>query len=208
MELKVDAENLSEVTKTFMMMPGLFTRARKSALKVVGYQTMSELRNHVEYGGTGWPDLHPLTRNFRKKAGGKWSKRRTGKNSPLFGLGKFARYRVDDEGTVVQVDFGKSKKGKPGQMDPGLSRIARKAETGETVQVTDKMRKLWAATRLRRSKNARAGSDYHTLKSSTHVLKVPKRPIFTPVFNKVKPKIPSVFEDAFWKALDRYEKGK
>ncbi len=152
MELKIDAKNLSDVTKTFMMMPGLFTRARKSVLKVVGYRTMSELRNHVEYGGTGWPDLHPLTQHFRKKRKGKWSKRRAGKNSPLFGLGKFARYRVDEEGTVVQVDFGKSKKGKPGQMDPGLSRIARKAEDGATVQVTDKMRKMWAATRRKRPK--------------------------------------------------------
>ncbi|MBU0995398.1 MAG: hypothetical protein KJ737_23115 [Proteobacteria bacterium] len=207
MELKVDVKNLSAVTQTFMNMPGIFKRARKSALQFVGWQTMSDLRNHVEYGGTGWPELHPLTRNFRKKQGGKWSRRRSGKNSPLFGLGKFARYRVDDEGTLVQVDFGKSKKGQPGKVDPGLSKIARKAETGETLQVTDKMRRLWALTRMKK-KGGIPGQDYHALKKSTQVLNVPKRPIFTPVYNKMKPKIPSLFEGSFWKAIDRYQKGK
>ena len=205
----VKAENIDKVTKTFMMMPGIFERARKSSLKSLGWWIMGEVRNHVEYGGDNWPDLHPLTEKFRKKynLAHKWVKRRSAPPSPLFWLGKFARYRVDDEGTLVHIDFGKSRKGRPGTMDPKLVHIAKRAEEGDRIQVTEKMRRMWAATKRKRPKGGKVGDQFHALKKSTNVLKVPPRPIFGPVFKKVQPKAGAYFRDKFWKAIDRYTKG-
>ena len=212
MEIKMEEKGLKEVTRTLMSLPGIFTRARKSALKSSGWLVQQEMRNHIEYGGSSdWPPLHALTAAFKKKRtrGGKgnWIKRRSAPKSPMFWLGKFARYRVDSDGTFVQIDFGKSKRGPPGTVDPQLAATMRRTEKGERIRVTDAMRKKLAATRRKRPKNQISGVTYFPLKKSTHSLQIPKRPIFAPVWKKVKPKIPDYFEEKFYKALDRYISG-
>ena len=179
-------------------------------MKSTGWHVRGELRNHVEYGGEGWPDLHPLTRAFRKKRGlnARWVKRKRGAHqTALFWLGKFARYRVNDDGTLLQVDFGKSRKGQPGAFDPELIATVKRAETGERIEVTDKMRRLLGATRRKRPRKGQVpGETYFPLRKSTQFLEVPKRPIFAPVWRKIKDKVPRYFEEKFWKALERYEK--
>ncbi len=213
MEIKMEEKGLREVTRTLMSLPGIFTRARKSALKSAGWMVQQELRNHIEYGGSSdWPGLHPLTAAFKKKrtksGKGNWIKRRFAPHSPMFWLGKFARYRVDSEGTFVQIDFGKSRRGQPGTVDPQLASTVRRTEKGERIPVTDAMRGKLAATRRKRPKKQTPGATYFPLKKSTHVLTVPKRPVFAPVWKKVKSKIPVHFESKFYKALDRYRTGR
>jgi len=210
MKVSIDQKGLSEATRAVMELPGLFKRARASALKSTGWFVRGELRSYVEKGGEGWPDLHPLTAAFRKKRGaaaGKWIKRRKGKESALYWLGKFARYRVDADRGAVQIDFGKSKKGKPGAFDPGLIGIVERAEEGERIRVTGAMRKFLAATRRKRPKSQAPGETYFPLKKSTRELVIPRRPIFDPVWRKVSAGIPGHFEEKFWAALERYEKG-
>lgn len=208
-ELHVDYSELSEATKAVLKLPGLFERARKSALKSTGWYVQQELRNHVEYGGTNWPALHPLTKKFRHKygLGSHWVKR-THHPGPLFWLGKFARYRVDADGREVTICFGKSKRGSPGTEDRGLMWVVRRAEEGETIHVTPAMRRFLAATRRKRPKQQEPGRTYFPLKKTTRRLKVPPRPIFGPVFKKVRPKIMPWFERKFWDAFDRYTTGK
>jgi len=212
MEIKMEEKGLKEITRTLMSLPGIFTRARKSALKSTGWLVQQELRNHIEYGGSSdWPGLHPLTADFKKKrtrsGKGDWIKRRSAPHSPMFWLGKFARYRVDNEGTFVQIDFGKSRRGKPGTVDPEMAAVARRTEKGERIKVTKKMRGKLAATRRKRPKKQTPGVTFFPLKKSTHALQIPKRPVFAPVWKKVKPKVPVHFEDKFYKALDRYMTG-
>lgn len=201
-----------------MDLPGEFRRARFSALSSLGWWIRSHVRNHVEYGGSGWPGLHPMTKNFwvkRKKGDdltrSKWSGRRRvySHNTPLAWLGKFARYRVDQGAAFVQVDFGKSRKGQPGTFDPALIGIVKRAEYGETIPVTERMRRFFGATRRSRPKKQEPGRTYFPLKKSTKTLIIPKRPIFGPVFRSLQGKIPGYFQGKFFGSLERYwNKGK
>lgn len=197
-------EAIADMGKRF---PARIDRARKSALSSVGYMIRTELRNHVEYGGTGWPSLHPLSAQRKKDKAQKW--RKTSKRSPLYWLGKFARYIVDERGEAVVIDFGKSRAGQAGKVDAFLSAIARKHESGSSTAVTAKTRKKMALTysgkRLR--KGARPGVDFFPLRKSTTRLRVPKRPSVGPVFRKVQSKIPGLMREKFFAALQRYATG-
>ncbi len=207
MDLKLDPAQLDRLTRALAGMPGTMKRARISALKSTGYMIQQETRDYVEGGGSGWPGLHPMTRMFKAKYSAgkrtKWIKPRSRKG-PVHWLGKFARYRVDGEGSLVQVDFGKSRKGKPGTFDPGLVGIVRRVQSGERITVTDKMRRFFGATRRKRPKVQTPGETYFPLRASTTTIEIPKRPILDPVFRAAKPRIPGRFEEKFWKALDRY----
>lgn len=107
MRIKIDEAGIGEATRMMMQYPGHFRKARIAALKSVGNLVRGHLRNHIEYGGEGWPGLHPLSLRFKTNKKGKWI-RRGFTPSPLFALGKFARYLVDREGTEVQIDFFRS----------------------------------------------------------------------------------------------------
>lgn len=201
---------LSEVTREVMNLPGKFLKAKKSAMGSVGWLVMTELRNHMEYGPPGWAKLHPLTAKYYKKRGahaGRWTMRQHPPLSPAEWLGKFARYRVSESGNTVQIDFGKGKKKKdPGRLDPELSVIARRIDGGEVTRVTKQMRKKWAATMYRASGRGREphpGVNFFPLKKSTTTLETPARPIFQPVFRKVRPRVTGFFEQKFWESYYR-----
>lgn len=200
---------LSETTKAVMNLPGKFLKAKKSAMGSVGWLVMGELRNHVEYGPAEWQDLHALTKTYYKKkgSGGKWIMRRQAPHSPASWLGKFARYRASASGNTVQIDFGKGKsKGKqPGRVDPQLSVIARRIDSGERIAVTSQMRKKWAATMARASSRGGKpvlGVNFFPLRKSTQSIDIPARPIFAPVFRKISPKVSKFFETKFWESYD------
>ncbi len=188
--------------------PAQAERARLSALKSTGYWIRTELRNHVEYGGTGWPSLHPLSKSRRKNKLGEWRKI-SSKRSPLEWLGKYARYAMDANGDAVTIDFGKSRKGQAGNIDRYLSAIALKHEKGAKVAVTDKMRRKMAMTAMGRKRKRRGepGAGYFPLKASTEHLQIPKRPSIGPVFRKVKPKVAAYMRGKFWAAFNRYQTG-
>jgi len=199
-------ERLSETIKAVMQLPGIFARARKSALGSTGYWIQQELRNQIEYGGSGWPPLHPITLKLRKF--------RTPANTPLFYLGRFSRYLIDQEGTTVEIGLGKSRKGEPGQTDdPWLSAALRRAEEGDRIPVTKKVRLAWVRTKIKGQKwkkMSRSGAvtgGYFVLRPETQFLTIPKRPVVGPVFRKVQPKITPYFEQKFWAALERYRTG-
>lgn len=205
MQVELKTEGLNTATQAVLGLPGIFARARKSALSVTGNMVRTELRNHVEYGGTGWKPLHPITLRLRKY--------RSAPGSPLFYLGKFARYLVDKEGTVLEVGFGKSHKGEPGDIDdPWLTAAAGRAEHGQTVRVTKKTRMAWLATKkkVRGKRDTRSGAvmrSYFALKAGTTSLTIPRRPIFSAVFRKIQPMVISFFEGKFWAAVQRYRMG-
>lgn len=207
--VKIDMAGIRKGAQKAGAMPAQIDRARASAMKSTAWMTQQELRNHVEYGGSGWPPLHPMTTKYRKKYGAApgWGKTRRGAwNTPLFWLGKFARYRVTADGTIADIDFGKSRAGQPGTMDPQLVAMVKRHEQGEHIRVTPKMRHMFGATRPRgrRGKNAQAGIDYFPLRKSTTQLKIPARPIFKPVWRKVQPKLRGHFEAKFYAAIERY----
>jgi len=183
--------------------PDRVERARKSALRSAGWLIRCEVRNHIEYGGTGWPELHPLTRQFRDFKG--WRRRSAG--SALFWLGRFARYAMTGEDDAVEIGLGSSRKNQTATIDRYLQAVARKHEHGTRIQVTSKMREKWALTRSRgkTGRKAQQGRDYFALRATTRWLKIPRRPTFGPVFRKVSPRIPGYLRGKFFAALRRYE---
>lgn len=187
--------------------PAQAARARKSALSSTGWWIRGELRNHVEYGGTGWPGLHPLSKSRRKDKAGMW--KTANKRNPLDWLGKFSRYVMDGRKESVTIDFGRSRKGKSGAIDPYLSAIARKHERGERVKVTPSMRRKMGKTTMGRKGKLRGepGAGYFPLRASTKYLQIPKRPSIGPVFRKVAPKTAEYMRTKFWAAFNRYQSG-
>lgn len=182
-------------------------RAKKSALSSLGWWIRGELRNHVEYGGSGWPDLHPMSSKFRKKrgVGSAWRGRRRGKHETAMGwLGKFARYLAHPNGDGLIVMFGKSARKDTITTSKFLMGVVKRAEEGERIRVTEKMRRFFGTTRRKRPKKQTVGQTYFPLKKTTTVLEIPKRPIFDPVERKVQPRAPGYFKDKFIKALERY----
>jgi hypothetical protein len=198
--MSVDTSQLSAVTRTLMELPGVFARARKSALASTAWMVMGELRNHIEYGGTGWAPLHPLTLRFRKF--------KAAPPSPLFWLGRFARYRIDDDAYQAGIGFGKSGKGKPGQIDDQwLADALARQEEGMDISVTHAMRKLWLTTKTKATRSGTVGRDWFSLRPSTTKIHIPARPIMAPVFKKVESKIVPHFQAQFHAALERYRTG-
>lgn len=203
MIIRFDESQLQNLTRILMQADGVFKRARVSALKSTGNMIRQEVRDFVESGGSGWPRPHLLTQSFKSKQGksGKaWSRKKIRLPNALYWLGKFARYRVDNEGDLLQVDFGKSRKGQPGTFDPELIGMVKRAAEGENIQVTKKMRGFWAKTKKDKKNPSFA------LRKSTTELKIPKRPIFDPVWAKIGAKVVPHFEDKFYSAINRYLK--
>ena len=204
--LSVQAVGLEEaVANISSKYPALANRARASALSSAGNLIRAELRNHIEYGGSNWPKLSPLAQSRKKDKSGKWHK--TSKQSPLYFLGKYARYYTSKSGEAVVISFGKSRKGEVGNTDKFLYAIAKKAEYGETVPVTKNMRLKMAYTRLKSRGKDTPGVTYFPLKKSTTQLHIPKRPSIGPVFNKMRGRIPEYMREKFWAAFNRYQTG-
>ncbi len=200
------ADGLDATTRALVELPGMFARARKSALGSTGWWIQQELRNHIEYGGTGWAKLHPITLKFRKFRGAP--------ATPLFYLGRFARYLIDQEGTTIEIGLGKSKRGEPGQTDdPWLMAALRRAEYGSRIKVTKKVRLVWLSTKIKGTKwkkMSRSGAvtgGYFVLRPETEFLNIPKRPVIDPVFRKINPAVLSYFQQKFFAALERYRTG-
>lgn len=219
---KVQIEGLDETTALVAALPGMASRARASAMKSVGWWVRKELKDWVQTAGEGsWEKLHPFTvmrkPTHRTVKVYKGRKRWTGgyrkvripqhkRSRPLFQLGQFARYRVDKDGTIVDIDFGKSRKGQPGTFDPEISSWVKRAERGDKTTVTAKTRRFWAAASRSGIKGftPRPGKEYFPLKDETTTLETPKRPIFKPVKSRVLPGVPKRFKEKFWLAMARY----
>lgn len=204
-DFTIDFRGLNEATRAAMNRPGNFTKAKIAALKSTAWMVTRELRNHIEYGGSGWKPLHPITLALRKHKGVP--------ESPLFWLGRFSRYRVIDMDGSLGIGLGRSNSGRPGQIsDPWLDKVSRKHEFGARIPVTKRVRMKWISTKHKgiRTPKVRSGATlggYWALRPETNFLIVPKREIYAPVFNKVQSTGPSWFQAKFWPAFAAYEAG-
>jgi len=211
-QIDAKTDGLNETTRMLMELPGIFHRARRSALSSVGWWAAQELRNHIEYGGSGWQKLHPLTLRLRKF--------RSAPATPLFFLGRFARYMVSPDANEVKIDLGKGAARKGGgwgqyreRPDPWLAGAVRRHEEGTRVAVTKKTRLAWLSTKIKGKKYKRQGRSgsvtggYFVLRPETTHLTIPPRPIFGPVYKKIQGDVMPRFERQFTAALKRYMEG-
>lgn len=200
--LHIKLSGLPQVASHLKAMPSDVAHANKSGLKSVGWWLSRQMRNHIEYGGSGWAPLSPLTKKFKQPNGRREWRRRKTPLSPLFYMGKFCRYNLDDRGETVQIFMGKTHKGEPGVMHKWLQSVAKRTEYGKRIKVNKNMRRCISATKGKR-KNAVLGEDWFTFNNQKKYVDYPKRPIVAPVFKKHKNRIPDFFRQKFSASLGR-----
>lgn len=185
--------NLPEKIIALGLVYRVFWESRRSALSSVGFFFMEAIRRHVE----DFPaSEHPLTAVYHKKFGpnfgfterGFFSRDRT----PFFAFGKFARYAVYRADTVV-LGFGKTKKKQPGRFDPFLEAVMARVQSGQTIPVSDRMRRKIAA----------GTKGVFALRKTTTTLQIPPRPIEKPVFAAQRAAVFPLFREKFVKALEK-----
>jgi hypothetical protein len=208
LEVVVDTENLSQATRAVLELPGLFARARASALKSLGWTLQQELKNEARKATKGgylkWEPLHPhtgvLNRANRSKERLSWKRTRftsgarkgqviprlSAMREPLGRMRSSIRYKVDVEDDFVEVGF----------IDPQdkYYKWVRKQAQGYTVPVTRRMRKKFFALGF-------------PLAKGTTQLKVPGRPWVSRVEDEWRGKMIPFFEEKFWSSYNRYQTG-
>lgn len=207
LDFSIDFAGLQTASAQVQALSGVFAAARVRAMKSLGFFVQQSMRAYIETGGAGaWPALHPLTTRYYKKRGahGSWTRRGQARDdSHFYWLGKFVRYRVDKQGLQTEIGFDKSRQ--PDFENPFLGNVVRRAEEGEHIRVTAKMRRFFGATRRKRPKQQIPGTTYFPLKKGTTELIVPPRPIFRPVWRQVEPQLMALFETKFWGAVQHYQ---
>lgn len=204
--LTVYSPDLLEVMGLTKQLPIQVRLAQNSALSSTGTFAIRAMRRWIESAGEGtWEKSHSFTRAFRSnrqvglrpgfKPHGSGQSRLFhrslfGRTSPFETFGKFARYLVFNQ----QMMVGFSTQKKPFGFNRDLEQIMARAQQGETIQVTPKMRRLWAS------------SGEFFLRKSTSTLRVPPRPIEKPVFDRIKGTLPTLFDRRFRASLARKSK--
>jgi len=214
MYVRIEENELDELTRQAIRLPGLFVRARASALKSVGWMLRREVQTHIRTNGSGqWPRPHPLTLRFGHGFGGAPKRRRRRKTYvPYRWMTKLVRYRVDDEGELLQVDIGRQRGGPPGTVDREMRGVVQRMADGERIRVTPKMRGWMGLTRYKDPWAADpkpygrlvVGETFFPLRKSTTRIVVPQREIFGPVWKRSAGQVTPRFAERFWKAFNRY----
>lgn len=206
-ELRIDTREAGEAARKLMQLPGLFARARRSALRSVGWELQQELKRAGSMGVSelGWPPLHPhsgtLSLAGRRAARGQRIKTVRGRGkkrerlrhiesmrrNPMGRLVNAVRYRTDGEGTAVEIGFFRE--------EGNLFRLARMQARGFRTPVTERMRRFFFAVGFPVSRGLTA-------------VETPPRPWIQKVFERQKASIPRRFEERFFAALTRYREGR
>lgn len=207
LDVQIETEGLSEATKAVLELPGLFARARASALKSLGYHIQQDLKMEAKRAVNGgylrWDPLNPHTgilartkdRFGRKRGLGYKRTRRNGqvisrtstRREPFSRLSNAIRYKVDAEEDFVEIGFLNPK--------PHFFVWLKKHARGYTVPVTPRMRKKFFALGF-------------PLKKETTQLQVPARPWVSPVEAAWSSKVLPFFEKKFWDSYNRYTSGR
>lgn len=210
LDIRIETEKLSELLQQVMELPGIFSRARASALKSLGWHVQQDLKHEGRQATKGgllqWPKLNPHTGVLagRRTRDGKIRNRRwkrdryrTGekkgqtmqkfskREEPFSRMVNMVRYNVDVEDDMVEIGFLNPKR--------NVYIWLRQHEKGYNVRITPKMRKMLFAWGF-------------PVAADTTELKVPARPWVKPVERVWKDKATTVFERRFWVAYEKYRR--
>lgn len=199
MKFDVEVKNAQAIIKKVDKFPAASKRAEQSAMKSVGFYGKTVLQNFLEYGISGHAPLHPLTAGFMTTKSGKFRKRST-PSIPLFRLGNFSRYVYNSRTNTVEIGLGKTRKAENGVLDPGLMGLLKKNEFGTRIPLSP-------AARVVMRKRLEAIGLPPLSRKTTH-LTVPARPVMAPLFKKIGPIIPKLYNDRYNRAIERYMTGK
>ena len=141
--------------------------AMKEALKMCGGHFRKKMRAFIETGGPGnWAPLSKVTTKLKDDA----------PRTPLFGLGRFVRFRYGKSKGVPRVWIGFQK---------GVARIAREMQAGKKKRITPELRKYLASKGI-------------YLRKGTKFINIPARPIIEPFWQREKGNIGNYVEKRFF----------
>jgi hypothetical protein len=140
-----DANGLDKLNEDLHKTSSRFISARDEALRRTGANTRQDLIKYIA-DSSKWGRLKPSTiriKGIPKRFGSKSTVRvRQVSDTPHLLLTKLARYAVKTG--QLHVFFGGGKKGEFGKLEPGITKLVQKIQSGRTWTVTKQMRK-WAA---------------------------------------------------------------
>ena len=227
LDIQVQEEKLREITRAVLRLPGMFARARKSALKSLGYNVQQELKNEGRRASRGgylrWRPLNPHTGVLARSVGRSgmkqavsWTRNRYATTRTFWGSGS-ARSggQTGTMGTAGNVISRKSARSDPFSRMVNMVRYS-VDEEDEMVMVGFQSAKpvYWrllkqhergfnvnVTPRMRRFFFALG----FPIKAETRTLRVPPRPWVEPVERRWRPKSTPFFEEKFWDAYNRYK---
>lgn len=202
LHVQIDRYQLQSVVQALDGLPGIFARARRSALSSLGYHIRMDLirepveprlspytgtlaRRHGPQGSTRHvaPLTHPRYKTGTRK--GLIKVRRSTRSMPFVKLKNMVRYRIDDGAGEVAIGLLKSS-------DVFGDLMAQHAR-GFRLKVTPKMRRMFFALGL-------------PLARRTTTLAVPPRPWIDKVRDRWTHRAGPFFEERFASALFRYQR--
>lgn len=202
LHVQINRYQLQSVTQALAGLPGMFARARRSALSSLGYHIRMDLirepveprlspytgtlaRRHGPQGSTRHVDhlTHPRYKTGTRK--GLIKVRRSTRSMPFARLKNMVRYQIDDSAGEVSVGLLKS---------TGLfADLMEQHAKGFQIAVTPKMRRMFFALGL-------------PLASGTKTLSVPGRQWIDKVRDRWTHRAGPFFEERFASALFRYHR--
>lgn len=198
--IRIDRAAMHALTDALVGLPGLFARARRSALASIGHHVRLDLirepvspklspytgtlaRRHGPGGSTRYVEPYAKPRYTSGAKKGLLKIRRSTRSIPFARLKNMVRYRIDDGAGEVSVGLLKSS-------DIFAELMGRHA-VGFSIGVTPKMRRMFFALGL-------------PLASTTTALQVPARPWIDRVQKRWETKAGPFFEERFAAAMARY----
>lgn len=178
--IQVKENGIDELNTQLNASPKIYKAAKSEALRRTGANTRKDL---IAFIKTTDKRIHKVTKMVKVVGG------RRNITKPHQILTKLARYRSSD--TVLHIDFGSKKRGKPGRKDARISSLVAKIQEGRRMQVTPKMRRYFAA---------RYGIP---IKKGLTQIVTEKREIVTPFFRVNKRLMMQRYENKFDEALTR-----
>ena len=170
------------------LLPNRIQWAINKAMRMTGGHEKNLLRKFVETGGPGWPGLNPITEKLKH-----------GRSSPLFNLGKMARFKYTG-GTNPRVAVGfffqsklkgsqrRAAKGRyVSYFGKGEDSIFLKHEEGADIPVTPAMQRSLAGLGV-------------FLRKGT-ILRIPARQMIGPFWEREKELVPDYIKKRFWQAM-------
>ena len=212
LDLQLETKGLSDALMEVIELPGLFSRARRSALSSLAWHVRRDLiyegRKASRGGMLKWPKLNPHTgilskrrdkygkirnRSWKKdryksgeKKGLTWQKL-SKREEPFSRMVNMVQYQVDHEDGIVEIGFR--------NLQPRYHHLLKIHDVGYEVQITPRMRKFLYAWGF-------------PVKKETTKLKTPPRPWVKPIKRIWEQKAARWFEAKFWDSYDRYKAGR
>lgn len=213
--MRIDPQGLDNMTKFFANMPGVYEKARNSALGSIGYALKDKAKAAVGANTFGWPDVSLLATATKKFPANRNPAGRTntrdiiqtillsrGTRKAWGSLANLLVYSVEKDQGILLFGFQSGTFGKKtvktstgsvkrdNYIGQSVVLLAQKLTDGFSYTITSKAQQRYFAA---------LGFPF----SLGRTLNIPERPLVGRTFQLMQPEIPSIFREKFWASVRR-----